>query len=84
MEIKGTLDVIKKFEELDDALLKLGFSDSSIMYASHIRDEFDICIDKLNVLKESLGIKSNDSDWYFDDNNIENLKVIEELEGDGL
>lgn len=84
MDIKEMLDIIEKFEELDNALLRLGFSDSSIMYASHIRDEFDDCINKLNSLKELFGMPINKQDWYFDWDNFNDLKIIEELEGDGL
>lgn len=82
MDIKEMLDIIEKFEELDNALLRLGFSNSSIMYAPHIRDEFDDCINKLNSLKELFGMPINKQDWYFDWDNFDDLKIIEELEGD--
>ena len=57
---------LKLLDELDQALSKLGKSDSSVEYANHIRDEFNNVIDKVNELKKVLGGNIKSSDDYFD------------------
>lgn len=56
------------FIELDKSLGRLGHADSSIEYASHIRDEFDNVISNLNQIKQHLDLSTElqfSSDEYF-------------------
>jgi hypothetical protein len=62
-------ECLEELIQLDEALTSLGKSDSSVEYALHIRDEFDMVIDKLNKLKTKMGYERfvNDSNEYFSD-----------------
>jgi hypothetical protein len=53
---------------LDDTLKRLAMSDSSVQYASHIREEFDSVILMLNNLKLGLGFSEaiKKSEYYFE------------------
>ena len=60
------------FEQLDKNLRKLGQSDSSVEYASHIRGEFDEVLNSLNELKRYCNVEVFESECYFDsDLNVE-------------
>lgn len=55
--------------ELDEALIDLARSDSSVEYAPHIREPFNLVVDKLNKLKEEMKFESIiiDKNKYFSD-----------------
>lgn len=53
------------FNKLDNKLIILAKSDSSIEYAPHIRDSFNDVINELNNIKIILNIKTKTSNSYF-------------------
>lgn len=61
-------EIIEIFNNIDEALKKLGKSDSSIEYTPHIRQEFSNVLQQIDHLKYETGngkLLKNWS-WYFD------------------
>lgn len=54
------------FVELDRHLSDLGKSDSSVEYASHIRDEFNKVVSSVNKIRLYIGGDSVKFDSYFE------------------
>ena len=54
------------FQKLDDYLSELGQSDSTIEYAPHAKNPFEMTIKSLNEIRTYLGGDPRTVNYYFD------------------
>lgn len=60
-------ELAEHFDTLDKHLSNLGSSDSSVEYAPHIREEFNMVVGAVNNLKAATGTAKliQSPSWYF-------------------
>lgn len=57
MDLQNYLDGSHMFLKIENSLEQLAKSDSSIQYTPHIRKEFDLVVEGLNIIKQKTGYK---------------------------
>lgn len=60
-------ELAEHFDTLDEHLSSLGSSDSSIEYAPHVREKFNMVVGAINNLKAATGTTKliQSPSWYF-------------------